>query len=245
MNNEVLKENVRAIGFVFARGGSKGVPGKNIKPLDGKPLIAYAIETGLACKELETVIVSTDDPEIAEVAKAYGAEVPFIRPTELASDTASEWLAWQHAIDWVRSNRGQFDIFMSMPVTSPFRDVVDVQACIRRLQENAETDIVITVRDAERSPYFNMVSLNEYGYANVVIQPDNVLSRRQDVPIVYDVTTVAYAARPDYIMQANKLFEGNVATVVVPPERALDIDTPYDFMLAECIARIQSGKLKI
>lgn len=245
MRAEKHQENARVIGFIFARGGSKGVPGKNIKLLGGKPLIAYAIETGLACKELETVIVSTDDPEIAEVAKAYGAEVPFMRPMELATDTASEWLAWQHAIDWVRSNRGAFDIFMSMPVTSPFRAVSDVQACINTLRTNPETDIVITVRDAERSPYFNMVTLDESGYAHVVIQPDKVLSRRQDVPVVYDVTTVAYAARPDYIMKAKKLFEGNVRTVLVPSERALDIDTPYDFMLAECIARIKSGEIKI
>lgn len=245
MTVEKQHNNARAIGFIFARGGSKGVPGKNIKPLAGKPLIAYAIEAGLACKELETVIVSTDDQEIAEVAKAYGAEVPFLRPAELATDTASEWLAWQHAITWVRSNRGEFDVFISIPVTSPFRDVADLQACINTLKTNPETDIVITVREAERSPYFNMVTLDESGYAHVVIQPDKALSRRQDVPIVYDVTTVAYAARPDYIMQAEKLFEGNVRTVLVPSERALDIDTPYDFMLAECIARIRSGEIGI
>jgi CMP-N-acetylneuraminic acid synthetase len=229
----------RAIGFIFARGGSKGVPGKNIKLLAGKPLIAYAIETGLACKNLETVIVSTDDEEIARVAREYSAEVPFMRPAELATDTSSEWLAWQHAIKQVQMARGEFDVFVSMPVTSPFRDVSDVQACIDTLNGDPATDIVITTREAERSPYFNMVKLDAACYASVVIQPENAVVRRQDVPAVYDVTTVAYAARPEYILRASRLFEGKVKTVVVPAERALDIDTPYDFMLAECIAQMR------
>jgi len=244
MHNNEQGDKSRAIGFIFARGGSKGLPGKNVKLLAGKPLIAYAIETGLACKNLETLIVSTDDHEIANIARDYGAEVPFMRPAELATDTASEWLAWQHAIDWVKTNRGTFDIFMSMPATSPFRDVIDIQACINTLESSPDTDIVITVREAERSPYFNMVTLDENRYARVVIEPDKAFSRRQDVPVVYDVTTVAYAARPDYIMSAKKLFDGKVRTVLVPAERAIDIDTPYDFMLAECIARVRASEFK-
>ncbi|MEZ0232434.1 MAG: hypothetical protein ACAH12_06315 [Methylophilaceae bacterium] len=232
MNNKKL----RAIGFIFARGGSKGVPGKNIKLLAGKPLIAYAIEAGLACQSLETVIVSTDDPLIVDVARQFGAEVPFLRPAELGSDTASEWLAWQHAISTIQAERGEFDLFVSLPTTSPFKSVTDIQACIDILENDPKTDIVITVREAERNPYFNMVKLDKAGYADVVIQPDISVSRRQDVPAVYDVTTVAYASRPEYIMRAKRLFDGKVKTVLVPAERALDIDTPYDFMLAECIA---------
>lgn len=230
----------RAIGFIFARGGSKGVPGKNIKLLAGKPLIAYAIEVGLACKSLERIVVSTDDEEIARVAREFGAEVPFMRPEELASDTASEWLAWRHAIEQTQFLYGRFDIFVSLPVTSPFREVSDVEACIDTLKSDSATDIVITTREAERSPYFNMVKLDESGYASVVIQSEGAVVRRQDVPTVYDVTTVAYASRPEYILNRKKLFDGKVRTVVVPAERALDIDTPYDFMLAECIAEMRN-----
>ena len=226
----------RCIAFIFARGGSKGLPGKNIKPLAGKPLIAWAIDTARACSHLETVIVSTDDPGIAEVAVAHGAEVPFVRPAELASDTASEWLAWRHAIDWFRRERGDFDVFVSLPTTSPFRAVADVESCIATLQQPG-TDIVITVRPAERSPYFNMVRHDDTGFAHLVIPPEKSLVRRQDAPMVYDVTTVAYAAKPEFILRADRLFEGRVRTVQVPVERALDIDTPYDFMIAECLAR--------
>jgi N-acylneuraminate cytidylyltransferase len=229
----------KSIAFIFARGGSKGVPGKNIKPLDGKPLIAYSIETALSCPGIDTVIVSTDDPTIAVVARQYGAEVPFMRPPELASDSAPEWLAWRHAIDWVQSNRGAFDVFVSLPATSPFRDISDVVACIDALLADPATDAVITVKDAERSPYFNMVSLDTEGYAGLVIKPEGNIVRRQDVPAVYDMTTVAYAARPKFVLTAEKLFDGQIRTVKVPAERALDIDTPYDFMLAQAIVRLR------
>jgi len=231
----------RAIGFIFARGGSKGLPGKNIKLLAGKPLIAYAIETARACLLLETVIVSTDDSEIAATARNFGAEVPFIRPADLATDASPEWLSWQHAIRWTQAHRGEFDAFVSLPATSPFRSTEDVVACIETLRADSGADVVITVREAERSPYFNMVRLDNAGYAHVVIESGAAVARRQDVPVVFDVTTVAYAARPAFVLNSSQLFGGKVRAVIVPAERALDIDTPYDFMIAECIARHRSA----
>lgn len=228
---------MRAIGFIFARGGSKGVPGKNIKLLAGKPLIAYAIEVALACRRLETVIVSTDDEAIADVARRYGAETPFMRPDHLASDTAPEWLAWQHAVQEVERERGGFDIFVSLPATSPFRNVSDVERCIGALEADPQADAVISVKEAQRNPYFNMVRLDDSGYAQRAMDAGGKIVRRQDVPPIYDVTTVAYAARASYVLGAQRLLEGKVRTVLVPAERALDIDTPYDFMVAECIAR--------
>lgn len=233
---------MRTIAFIFARGGSKGVPGKNIKLLDGKPLIAHSIELALCCANIETVIVSTDDAAIAAVGREYGAEVPFMRPPELATDSAPEWLAWRHAIEWVQKDRGHFDVFVSLPATSPFRDVCDVESCMRSLTEDPAADIAITVKDADRSPYFNMVVLDPAGYAGLVIKPEGNISRRQDAPPVYDITTVAYAARPSFVLRANGIFEGNIRTVRVPAERALDIDTPYDFMLAQAITKIRSSQ---
>ncbi len=232
-----MPDTARCVAFIFARGGSKGLPGKNIKPLAGKPLIAWSIDAARACPEIETVIVSTDDPGIADVARAHGAEVPFMRPEELARDDSPEWLAWRHAIRWFQEARGAFDVFLSLPATSPFRAAADIEACLATLRADPATDIVITVRDAERSPYFNMVRHDEQGYARLVIEPAGAVSRRQDAPRVHDITTVAYAARPDFILAADRLFDGRVRSVTVPAERALDIDTPYDFMLAECIAR--------
>lgn len=227
---------MKALAFIFARGGSKGVPRKNVRSLAGLPLIGWSIQTALACPSLGEVIVSTDDAEIAEVARQHGARVPFMRPAHLASDSASEWLAWRHAIDWTNAHVGPFDCFVSLPATSPFRAVADVEACIEILRANASVDVVATVKEASRSPYFNMVSLDEEGNATLVISPDRGLVRRQDAPVVYDMTTVAYAARPNFILERNGLFEGRMRVVEVPPERALDIDTPFDFALAEYLA---------
>ncbi len=234
-----MKPNVT--GFVFARGGSKGVPRKNIRPLAGKPLIAYAIECGLNSRWIDRVIVSTEDEEIAEVSRRYGAEVPFMRPAKLAQDDSPEWLAWQHAIREMEKIDGKpVDVFVCIPATSPLRAVEDLDACIEKLLDDDsadivddDTDIVITVREAERSPYFNMVTLSDDGTARLVIEPEGEVHRRQDAPVVYDITTVAYAARPAFILSAGRIFDGRVKAVEVPRERALDIDTGLDFLFAE------------
>lgn len=227
---------MRCQAFIFARGGSKGVPRKNVRPLGGKPLIVRAIEIALAVPALGDVIVSTDDDEIAAVAKAAGARVPFIRPAHLASDTASEWDAWRHALDWAESEDGALDAMVSLPTTAPFRSVGDVEACIAALARSGDIDAVITVTEAERSPHFNMVTIDDQGMANLVIPPAQEATRRQDAPAVYDMTTIAYAVRPAYVRRAKGLFAGRVAAVTVPRARALDIDTPFDFHLAELLA---------
>lgn len=237
----MITVELRTIAFIFARGGSKGIPGKNIRPLGGKPLIAHAIEVGRATPGIETVIVSTDDQAIAEVALAYGAEVPFMRPPELAQDASPEWLAWRHAIAWVQKHRGPFGLFVSLPPTSPFRAVADVNACIDALREDDTADVAITVAMASRSPYFNMVKTDQKGCAELVINPSSGIVRRQDAPEVFDITTVAYAARPAFVMQAERIFAGKVKAVVVPQERALDIDTPFDFKVAEAITAMRSA----
>jgi len=221
------------VGFIFARGGSKGVPRKNIRLLAGRPLIAYAIETALASEWIDRVIVSTDDAEIADIARQYGVEVPFMRPPELARDDSPEWLAWQHAIQTLEANEGKLrmDVFVCIPPTSPLRAVEDVDACIQTLLES-DADLVLMVKSAERNPYFNMVLPDRAGYAQLVIPPDQTVYGRQGAPPVYDMTTVAYAARPEFVLSANSMFEGRIKAVVVPAERALDIDTELDFKFA-------------
>lgn len=222
------------VALIPARGGSKGVPRKNIRLLAGKPLIAYAIETARASRLIDRVVVSTDDAEIADVARRYGAEVPFIRPRELAQDDSPEWLTWRHAVRTLQAAEGEaaLDVVVCVSPTSPLRAVEDVEACIRLLL-NSDADLVMTVRPAERNPYFNMVVLDGEGCARVVIRPERPIHRRQDAPPVYDITTVAYAFRPEFVLRANSEVEGRVKAVVVPPERALDIDSELDFKFAE------------
>jgi len=219
---------------IFARGGSKGVPRKNIRLLAGKPLIAHAIDVARASRHIDRVVVSTDDAEIASVAREHGAEIPFMRPAELAGDNSPEWHAWQHAIRTLEAAPGarKIDAFVTVPTTSPLRKVEDVDACIDMLL-NTDADVVITVRPAERSPYFNMVSIDENGATHLIIPPAATLHTRQSTPKSYDITTVAYAARPSYVLSAPSLLAGKVRSVIVPRERAIDIDTELDFEIAE------------
>lgn len=222
---------MRTIAFVFARGGSKGLPGKNIKPLGGLPLIAHSIRTAQAVAGIEKVYVSTDDAAIADTAVRFGARV-IERPAELATDTSPEWLAWQHAVRWVGENDGPFGVFISLPATSPLRSTADVDACLAALDD--ETDVVITVTPAARSPYFNMVTRDPGGRSSIVLASAG-FARRQDAPDVFDMTTVAYVCRPDFILGHTRLFEGRVRSVVIPRERAVDIDDQFDFTFAEVL----------
>jgi N-acylneuraminate cytidylyltransferase len=223
------------VAVVFARGGSKGVPRKNLRLLGGRSLLAHAVAAAKASRLVTRVVVSTDDAEIARVATECGAEVPFMRPAALASDTAPEWMAWQHAVRELSRDPGfPLDVFVSVPPTSPLRSADDIDRCIRLFLQG-DVDVVVTVRPAERSPYFNMVTIDGQGYARVVIPPENALARRQDAPTVFDMTTVAYVARPSFVLESSSLFSGRVKAVVIPPERALDIDTELDLRIAECL----------
>lgn len=226
---------MKVVALICARGGSKGLPGKNIRPLAGRPLIAWAINQARAVERIGRVIVSTDSEEIATVAREAGAEVPFLRPAELAQDNSPEWLVWRHALNYLKETDGAYpDALIVVPATAPLRIVADLERCLDEYAKG-EADMVITVTDAHRSPYFNMVKVHANGTVGLVIPPEGLIFRRQDAPVVYDVTTVAYVAKPEFVLTKNGVFEGKVRHVHIPAERALDIDTPLDFKIAECL----------
>ena len=234
---------MKAIAFIFARGGSKGLPGKNIRHLGGKPLIAWSIELALAVNRIDRVIVSTDSEEIAAVAREYGAEVPFIRPAELARDNSPEWMAWRHALNYFRESTGALpEVMVSIPATAPLRHALDIENCLDEY-EKGDAEMVITVTEAHRSPYFNMVKANLDGTVGLVNPSQSTIARRQDAPVVYDMATVCYVANPEFVMTHNATFEGRVKAVQVPVERAIDIDTLLDFQIAECLLNIREQKL--
>lgn len=227
------------VAFIFARGGSKGLPGKNIRLLNGKPLIAWSIEHALNVKRIDRIIVSTDSEEIAKVAKQYGAEVPFIRPAELATDDSPEWLAWRHALNYLIETKGNLpDVMVSVPSTAPLRRLIDIENCLDEYEKGC-ADVVITVAEAHRSPYFNMVKSNQDGSVGLVNPPESIIARRQDVPIVYDMTTVCYVLNPKFVMSYDSIFSGVVRAVEVPAESAIDIDTLLDFQFAEYLINIK------
>jgi CMP-N-acetylneuraminic acid synthetase len=219
--------------FIFARGGSKGVPRKNIAAVAGKPLIAHSIEGALKSKSVNRVIVSTDDPGIAKAARDHGAEV-LDRPAALASDTAPELLSWRHAIDSFPALFAR-QPFISLPATSPLRAPQDIDAAVARFEQGG-CDLLLGISPAHRNPYLNMVTADADGMISLAI-PGSQAARRQDVPLMYDVTTCVYVADPAYVLRCQRLLEGRVGHVLIPPERALDVDTPFDLYLANLMLK--------
>jgi N-acylneuraminate cytidylyltransferase len=221
-------------GYIFARGGSKGIPGKNIKLLAGRPLIAYSIDALKGSKHVDRIIVSTDSEEIARVAMSFGAEVTFMRPALLASDDSPEILSWKHALDEAEREGKMPDVMVCASTTSPLRDPEDIDAVIEALISSG-ADQVTTVTPSSRNPYFNMVTLDDACRLRVFANPPKPIYRRQDAPPVYDETTVAYAARADYVKNCREGDEADIRAVIVPGERAIDIDTQLDFDFAEFV----------
>lgn len=224
---------MKTVAFIFARSGSKGLPNKNIKLLAGKPLIAYSIEQALATKRIERVIVSTDSNEIAKVALDFGAEVPFLRPYKLATDESPEWLSWRHGLEFLRTSTGSLpQVMVSLPPTAPLRNNQDIENCLNEF-EKGDSDVVIAVTDAHRNPYFNMVKTNIDGSVSLVNNMKTIISRRQEAPKLYDVTTICYVANPEFVLNHNSIFEGKVKSVYIPINRSIDIDSLLDFQIAE------------
>ena len=231
---------MKYISIICVRSGSKGFPKKNIHKLNGKSLLARAIEIAKDNKKISRVIVSTDSQEFASIALENGAEVPFMRPSELAEDGSPEWLVWRHAIEYLENDGETNFSLVVLPVTAPLRNTSDVDRCIEEF-ESSEADSVITVTEANRSPYFNMVNLDNNGYSSLVIKPRDIVTRRQDAPEVFDMTTIAFIVSASFVKLNNNLFEGKVRSVMIPKERSIDIDTPYDMEIAEFLAKKLEG----
>lgn len=223
--------------FIFARGGSKGIPKKNIKNLNGKPLISYSISLAKMINEIDRIFVSTDDYEIKIVSEKYGAEV-IDRPKELAEDTSPEWDAWRHAVSYVQNRYGDFDRFISLPTTSPLRSLEDVRNSLDALDQSCE--MVIGITPSHNNPYFNMVKREKSGIVDIMIKPDKKVTRRQDAPDSYNITTVAYVTTPDFVMKKSSIFDGLCKGVIIPSENAIDLDSNLDFKIAEYLLKTRT-----
>ena len=222
-----MKENIFC--FIFARGGSKGIPKKNILPIAGLPLLVHSINLAKSLSKVDKIFVSTDCEEISKIARNQNVQV-IKRPFELAQDNSSEWEAWQHAIKYVQSNYEKFDKFLSLPTTAPLRIKEDVERCLSAL--DFDIDLVLTMSKANRSPWFNMVTSDSSSKVNLIFK-DSGICRRQDAPVCYDLTTIAYVSRPEYIIKSSSMWDGNVYGVEIPPERCIDIDNPFDYSIAK------------
>ncbi len=240
-SNKKPSKNIKVLATLCARGGSKGVVGKNIRPFLGKPLLAHAIECARACRAVGHIVVSTDCEQIAAVAEAWGLAVPFRRPAEMASDSAAKIHAIRHSTRYVEEHEGFFaDIVVDLDVGAPLRCPSDIAACVDKLAACPELDALVAVYEAERNPYFNMVEFNG-NQVRLVKQAPVPLVCRQDAPKVYSVSGSVFAFRRLSLMRVTHLYEGHWGACIVPRERAIDIDSETDFRLAELLAKEQKG----
>lgn len=220
------------IGVITARGGSKGIPRKNIKDLCGKPLIAWTIDAARASRYLTRCVVSTDDAEIANVARAHDGDVPFLRPAELAQDHSGSIEVVQHALTWLEQHDGQmFDYAMILQSTSPLRTAADIDACIEQIVDTSADSVM------------SVLELSDFALKKLKVITDGTLqpfaeaegktsASRQDLARVYKRNCAIYLTRTDLLM-ASDLFGEVSRPYVMPRERSVDINEPVDFELAE------------
>jgi CMP-N,N'-diacetyllegionaminic acid synthase len=229
------------IGAICARGGSKGVQRKALRTLSGKTLLAHTIDCARACPSLDRIVVSTDDVEIAEHATRAGAEVPFIRPAELALDTSPKWPVFRHLVEtYERLAAAPVGVLVDLDVGVPLRQPTDVEDCLAKLR-NASFDVVTTGYAAERNPYFNMVEIDASGCAQISKRPAQPITRRQDAPAVYSLSPAIFAIRRDALWVFDHWSQACFAIHVMPRERAVDIDTEVDYRLVETLWGLQTA----
>lgn len=231
---------MKSICFIGARGGSKGVPKKNIRLLNGKPLISYAIESALDSGIFSRVIVSTENKEIAKIAKKYGAEVPFIRPKKFATDNAGMYETILHGIKKIKTLGYNFDIIVNRDCTVPFISKKDIIGSIKLL-EKKNCDAVYGVYRQHHNPYFNMMELNSKGFLEYSKDIGEKIKGRQSAPVVYQLNGL-FAVNVNNLLKSNTWHMSKILPYEITPETGFMIDTEFEFQIAEMIAR---GKIKI
>lgn len=231
------------VGAICARGGSKGVARKNIRPLNGKPLIYYTIECARACPELDRTVISTDDEEFAQVAHQFGAEVPFMRPAHLAQDTSSKWDVFRHIVETLEaSDKRRVDILVDLDTGVPLRKPEDITECVNTILADDEVDVVVTAYVPDRNPYFNMVEVGADGLAKVSKPVGSAITRRQDAPQVYGLSPAVYAIRRDALWKYDHWAHSKMKICLIPHDRAVDIDTEMDFRFVEFLMTAQNSQ---
>jgi len=227
---------------ICARGGSKGVKNKNIKEINGKPLIAYTIEQAKESGIFDHIVISTDSDDIARIAKKYGAEVFFKRSAEMASDTAGKLDVIRDA--FVRSEeyyKKEYEYLVDLDATAPLRSVYDIVQSFEQFVKD-DNDNLITAMPGRRSPYFNLVEVDENGKVALSKTLDSSVVRRQDAPKSYDMNASIYIWKRDAILNEKALFLEKTGLYIMPEERSIDIDTPLDYEFVSFLMRKNSAK---
>lgn len=230
-----MNDNLNVVALIPARGGSKGIPRKNIVNLSGKPLISYTIEAAKNSKYINRIIVSTDNEEISQVAKKYGAEVPFLRPFELAKDNTPALPVIQHAIKYLEEIENyKVNIVVVLQPTSPLRSEKYVDEAVEKLLKT-RADSVVTVCKVKHHPFWCFAAKEERLYT--FSEKGITVSRRQDLPEIYALNGAVYAVRRDVLFEQNSVFGRDTRAVVMPNEESVDIDDYFDLFIAEMVLK--------
>jgi len=220
------------LGHIGARKGSKGVPGKNFRPICGKLLIDWSMDQLFSHPAVDVVVVSTDDEAIYDHAVARGALAIGLRPAHLATDTAGKWGVWQHALAVSEPLCGPVDAFLDLDCTSPLRLPQDITGALDLFARQAP-DMVMSCCEARKNPYFNLVEPDATGALHVSKPLPGGVVARQQAPVVYEHAASTYVVAPAYLRRSPSLWGGRVIPYLMPPERCVDIDSPFDFTLVE------------
>lgn len=229
---------MKALFVIPARGGSKGIPHKNIKLLGGKPLIGYSVDVARQFADDADICVSTDDEEIASVVRGMGLEVPFMRPAELATDKSGTYEVLLHALDFYRSKGVEYDVLVLLQPTSPFRKAEDVKAALDVY--SPDIDMVVTVKEASSNPYYNCYEKDENGFL-AISKGDGKFTRRQDAPKVWEYNGAVYVIN---VASLRKMTLGEFRRrrmSVMDSVRSVDLDTEIDWLIAEKL--LESGRI--
>lgn len=227
---------MKSLIIIPARGGSKGIPHKNIKPLNGKPLIHYTIDVARGIADDEDICVSTDDPEIIQCVKEYGLKVPFVRPAELATDTAGTYEVLLHALNYYEQQGRVYDCVILLQNTSPFRNIMHVKEAVRLYTPNI--DMVVSVKETSSNPYYNCFEENTDGFL-MISKGDGQFIRRQDVPKAYEYNGAIYVINPDSLKKMPLGKFTRRVKYVMDDMHSVDLDNLIDWKFAEFV--IQSG----
>ena len=220
---------------ICARGGSKGVPDKNVREILGKPLIAYTIEQARQSGLFSSIAVSSDSEKILSAAKEFGADILVRRPDELASDTAPKVPAIRHCLETAEHELGrQFAVFVDLDATSPLRLPEDIVGAVRLLEQRRVSSVV-TGTPSRRSPYFNMIELDRRGVVHLSKELDRPIVRRQDAPQCYDMNASIYVWNRDVFRRNPAVFYDDTLLFEMPAERSIDIDSELDFEIVRML----------
>lgn len=226
---------------ICARAGSKGVTNKNLRLINGLPLIAYSLQQAVETKLFSQIAVSSDSSEIRTTAMAHGATFVVDRPTQMASDTAPKLPAIRHCVETSEKEFGQFDIIIDLDATAPLRIAADIIGSLKLLTAT-NADNVITGTPAHRSPYFNLVEQDENGIVQLSKPLKDAVTRRQDSPKCFDMNASIYVWRRDALLNNPSLFVSSTRLFEMPRERSLDIDSEADFEMVEWMMSKGSAK---